>query len=384
MTAERGRRLIFLVTEDWYFWSHRLPMARAARDAGFEVAVATRVTAHGDAIREAGFTLHPMRWKRGRVGLLASLAAIAEITALYRRERPLIVHHVSLKPAVLGGVAARLAGVPLVVSMVTGMGYLGASRGVSARLFGLAARLALPVLFFGSGRRVVVQNEEDRARLAALRPGSAARVTIIPGSGVDLDFFRPEPEPPPPVTAAYAGRMIGIKGVATLVAAQQRLRARGIDLRLILAGDTDTENPTAIAPATLSAWARLPGVDWRGRCEDIRAIWRQAHIAVLASTGGEGVPKSLLEAAATARPIVASDVSGTRTIAQPGINALLVPAGDETALTEALAQLAADSGLRRRFGAAGRRLVEQGLDDRAIGSAIQAVYRNLLAEYEAR
>src|SRR5487761_404996 len=355
MPAERPK-LIFLVTEDWYFCSHRLPMARAARDSGFEVAVATRVTAHGDTIRAEGFTLHPLRWKRRAVGPFASTAAIAEIRRLYRRERPLIVHHVALKPALLGGIAARLAGVPIVVGMVTGMGYLGGSDRPGARLLGWLARRIAPLALFGRRGRVIVQNEDDRQALAALCPGNAARIVLIPGSGVDLARFAPAPEPAaPPVAVAYAGRMIAIKGVGVMVAEQRRARQQGIDLRLVLAGDSDDENPSAIARATLERWATLPGVSWLGRRDDVCAVWREVHIAALASLGGEGVPKSLLEAAAMARPIVATDIPGVRAIAQHQVNALLVPPGDEAALADALVTLARDAALRQRFGAAGRK-----------------------------
>jgi len=380
MSPERPK-LIFLVTEDWYFCSHRLPMARAARDSGFNVAVATRVAAHGEIIRVEGFTVHPLRWKRRALGPFASLAAIAEIRRLYRRERPLIVHHVALKPALLGGIAARLAGVPIVVGMVTGMGYLGGSDRPAAQLLAWLARRIAPAALFGRRGRVIVQNEEDRQVLAALCPGKATRIVLIPGSGVDLAQFAPAPEPAaPPVTVAYAGRMIGIKGVGVLVAAQQRARERGIDLRLILAGDSDDENPSAIARATLERWGALPGVTWLGRRDDVRAVWRDAHIAALASLGGEGVPKSLLEAAAMARPIVASDIAGVRSIAQHQVNALLVPPGDEAALADALATLARDGALRRKLGAEGRKRVEQGFSDAAIAAATRALYGELLRE----
>ena len=380
MSPERPK-LIFLVTEDWYFCSHRLPMARAARDSGFDVAVATRVVAHGEIIRAEGITVHPLRWKRRALGPFASLAAIAEIRQLYRRERPLIVHHVALKPALLGGIAARLTGVPIVVGMVTGMGYLGGSDRPAAQLLAWLARRIAPAALFGRRGRVIVQNEEDRQALAALCPGKAARIVLIPGSGVDLAKFAPAPEPAaPPVTVAYAGRMIGIKGVGVLVAAQQRARERGIDLRLILAGDSDDENPSAIARATLERWGALPGVTWLGRRDDVRAVWRDAHIAALASLGGEGVPKSLLEAAAMARPIVASDIAGVRSIAQHQVNALLVPPGDEAALADALATLARDGALRRKLGAEGRKRVEQGFSDAAIAAATRALYGELLRE----
>lgn len=378
--AEPMRKLIFLVTEDWYFWSHRLPMAQAAREAGFAVAVATRVAAHGERIRAAGFALHPLRWRRRSLGPLASLAAIFEIYRLYRRERPLAVHHVALKPTLLGGIAARLARVPIVIGMVAGAGYLATVPSLRARLIAAAARHLWPWLLLHRGCRVIVQNEDDRRDLAALCPAGAAHIVLIPGSGVDLERFQPLPEPPePPVTAAYVGRMIATKGVATLVEAQQRLQRRGLDLRLLLAGAVDPDNPTAIDPATLARWQALPGIRWIGHQADIREVWAQAHIAVLASLR-EGLPMSLLEAAALGRPIVAADVPGVRAIARHGVNAILAPAGDTEAFTVALAQLAGDGARRRAFGAAGRKLVAEGFSDHIVAARTRALYRALIAE----
>jgi len=381
-TASRGK-LIFLVTEDWYFWSHRLPMARAARDAGFAVAVATRVAAHGERIRAEGFALHPLTWRRRSTGLWASIAAIAEIYRLYRRERPRLVHHVALKPALLGGFAARLASVPATVSMIAGAGYLASAGGARARLLARALRLAWPILLLRRGSRVIVQNDDDRAGLAALRPAQAWRIEVIRGSGIDLEIFRPAPEPAAPIVIAYAGRMIAIKGVETLVAAHTLLRQRGSDVRLLLAGAPDPENPSAIDGATLARWARLPGVEWLGQCDDIREVWRAAHVAVLASLGGEGLPLSLLEAAAMGRPIVATDVPGTRDIARDGENAILVPPGDAPALASAIDALAGDPARRARYGAAGRRIVEDGFSDQAVGAATVALYRAVLDEVGA-
>jgi glycosyltransferase involved in cell wall biosynthesis len=374
------QKLIFLVTEDWYFWSHRLPMARAAQAAGFEVAVAARVAAHGERIRRAGFALHPLRWRRRSIGPLASLAAIAEIYGLYRRERPLIVHHVALKPALLGGIAALLARVPGCVSMIAGGGYLASAGSLKARLVGVAARLLWPIVLLRERCRVIVQNDEDRRELAALRPDVEWRIVTIPGSGVDLDRFRPAPEPDGPMTFAYAGRMIAIKGVATLVAAHQALLARAIAARLVLAGAPDRENPSAIDDATLARWRTLPGVTMLGHVDDIAPVWAGAHVAVLASLGGEGLPKSLLEAAAMGRPIVATDVPGTRDIARTGVNALLVPPGDVAALTEAFATLAGNGDMRHRFGAASRRIVEEGYSEQVVSAATVALYCALAEE----
>jgi glycosyltransferase involved in cell wall biosynthesis len=378
--SEGRKKLIFLVTEDWYFWSHRLPMARAAQATGFDVAIATRVAAHGERIERAGFRLLPMRWRREELGPWASLAAICEIYRLYRRERPFIVHHVALKAAMFGGIAAFLARVPGIVSIIAGIGYLGTSARWQARAMAAATRVVWPWLLLRRNCRLIVQNDEDRRAILALRPAARERVIVIRGSGVDLAHFQPLPEPPaPPVTVAYVGRMIAIKGVADLVAAQQKLQQDGVEVRLVLAGTPDPANPSSLAPTTLEAWSRLPGIRWLGHCADVRAIWAEAHIAALASHGGEGLPKTLLEAAAMGRAIVATDVPGTREIARDGINAALVPPGDIAALAAALAQLAGDPALRRRYAVAGRRVVEEGFSESAVTAATCDVYRALAA-----
>jgi glycosyltransferase involved in cell wall biosynthesis len=379
MTAARAK-LIYLVTEDWYFWSHRLPMARAAQRAGFDVAVATRIAEHGERIRAEGFALHPLSWRRRDIGPWASLRAIAEIYRLYSRERPLLVHHVALKPAVLGSAAALLAGVPAVVNAVTGVGFVASSPSLRARLLRRPMDFALARLLERANSRIIVQNAADRTLLLALRAGAGERVVVIRGSGVDTAHFRATPEPPaPPVVAGYAGRLLADKGIAALVEAQQSLRRRGSDLRLMLAGAPDPENPSSIDAATLAAWQALPGVTWLGEVGDIRALWSKAHIAVLASRR-EGLPKSLLEAAAMGRPLVATDVPGCREIARDGENALLVPADDTVALAAALERLAGDAALRRRFGAASRALVEGELAADAVGAATLACYLSLLQE----
>lgn len=378
MTIAPHPKLIYLVTEDWYFWSHRLPMARAAQHAGFDVAVATRVSEHGGRIRDAGFTLHPLRWRRGDIGPWPMLRAIAEIARLYRREKPVLVHHVALKAAMLGSIAALLAGVPAVINALTGVGFVASSPSFRARLLRWPINFALARLLERKNSRIIVQNDDDRRLLLALRAGAGERIVTIRGSGIDLTHFRPTPEPPQsPVIAGFAGRMLADKGVATLVEAQQRLQRRGTDLRLVLAGTPDPENPTSIPPATLAEWQSLPGITWLGHASDIRSLWAAVHFAVLPSRR-EGLPKSLLEAAAMGRAIIATDVPGCREIARDGINALLVPPDDADALASALERLTGDAALRRRFGAASRRLVETDLSDNAVGAATVALYRNLL------
>jgi glycosyltransferase involved in cell wall biosynthesis len=279
---------------------------------------------------------------------------------------------------VLGSAAALLAGVPAVVNAVTGVGFVASSPTLRARLLRRPMDFALARLLERANSRVIVQNEDDRALLLALNAGAAERIIVIRGSGVDTAHFQAVPEPPsPPVIAGYAGRLLADKGIAALVEAQQSLQRRGNDLRLMLAGTPDPENASSIDAATLAAWRHLPGITWLGEVEDIRTLWSQAHIAVLASRR-EGLPKSLLEAAAMGRPLVATDVPGCREIARDGVNALLVPADDARALAQALERLAGDAALRQRFGAASRALVESALAADAVGAATVACYRDLL------
>jgi glycosyltransferase involved in cell wall biosynthesis len=376
--AGRTPKLIFLVTEDWYFWAHRLPQARAARDAGFAVSVATRVDAHGDLIRSEGFTLHALGWRRGSVNPFAALSSMLEIARLYRRERPSIVHHVSQKPILLGSIAARLAKVPRIVNALTGLGFLFVASTLKARI---VRGVLLPILRNIASRRQVrflVENPDDGMMLKRLNIVPDHRLVLIKGSGVDVDHYQPLPEPPAPVVIGCAARMLRIKGVEDVVAAFRQLKAGGIDARLLLAGAPDSENPAAISEAELRAWATEPGIEWLGHVADVRQVWARAHIAVLASRGGEGIPMTLMEAAACGRPLVATDVPGCREVVVPEKTGLLAPPNDPAALAMALRRTVEDNGFRRRCGLAARERVTNGLDAGTVGRETVAVYRALL------
>jgi glycosyltransferase involved in cell wall biosynthesis len=376
--AAKSPKLIFLVTEDWYFWAHRLPQARAARDAGFAVSVATRVDAHGELIRGEGFTLHALGWRRGSVNPLAAVSSVLEIARLYKREHPSIVHHVSQKPILLGSIAARLAKVPRIVNALTGLGFLFVASTLKARV---VRGVLLPILRNIASLpqvRFLVENPDDGMMLKRLNLVPDHRLILIMGSGVDVDHYMPLPEPPGPVVIGCAARMLRIKGVEDVVAAFRILRAGGSDARLLLAGVPDPENPAAISEAELRSWAAEPGIEWPGHVSDVRQVWARAHIAVLASRGGEGIPMTLMEAAACGRPLIATDVPGCREIVVPEKTGLLAPPQDPAALAVALWRLVEDAEFRRRCGLAARERVTHGLDAGTVGRETVAVYRALL------
>jgi glycosyltransferase involved in cell wall biosynthesis len=222
-----------------------------------------------------------------------------------------------------------------------------------------------------------VQNPDDHALVRSLGVAEE-RICLIRGSGVDVQHLVPLPEPQTRVTAAFVGRLLEDKGVRTLVRAHTLLAERGRPMRLLIAGTPDPFNPSSVTPAEIEAWSARPGLALLGHVEDIRDVWAAAHIAVLPSRR-EGLPKSLLEAAACGRPLIATDVPGCREIARPGVNALLVPTDEPAALADALDALASDAALRRQFGAAGRALVETSFSAERIGEEIVALYRRMLA-----
>ena len=376
-SSEGRPKLLFTVGDDEFFCSHRMPVARAARDAGFAVAVACPVASHGDTIRAEGMRVLPVPMKRGRISPLADLRTLAALWRLYRAERPDIVHHVAMKPVLYGAAAARLAGAPVAVGALTGLGYVFSSRDVRARL--LRPLLSRGLRWALNGRRstCLTQNPDDAAFVAGLGV-DPRRIAVIPGSGVDTSRFAPSPEPAGPVRVTLVSRMLWDKGIGEFVEAARAARAHRPELRFTLIGAPDEGNPAAVPLAQLEAWQADGVVEWKGRRDDIPAVWRDSHIAVLPSYYAEGLPKTLIEAASCARPIVAADVPGSREIAREGESALLVPPRDPAALAASILRLADDPALRARLGAGGRRLVEREFSEERIAAATLALWRRLL------
>jgi len=374
--AVRRPLLLFVVTEDWYFWSHRLPMAEAAQTAGFDVAVACRVDAHRAAIEGRGIRVMPLtRLRRSGLNPLAEGRAVVELVALYRRERPAVVHHVAMKPVVYGALAARLTGVPGVVNALAGLGFVFTAQSLKARLLRPVLSAAFRLLLNQPGSRLLVQNADDAAAFARLV--APRRIVLVPGSGVDVTAFAPTPERAGPPVALCVARLLWDKGIGELVEAARLLRDRGVPLVVRIAGDRDPANPRCIPEATLDAWRAEGVVELLGRRDDIAALTAVAHIAVLPSYR-EGMPKSLLEAAACGRPLVTTDVPGCRALVRDGVTGLVVPARDAGALADALARLAQDGALRQRLGAEARREAEEIYSTQAIGRAMVTLYQQVL------
>jgi glycosyltransferase involved in cell wall biosynthesis len=359
------------------FWSHRRSLASSARDAGADVIVVTRVGRHGDDIRGEGVRLYDLRWRRGARNIAGELRALRDLVRIYRRERPDLVHHVGIKSALYGGIASWLTGVRRQVHTLAGFGYVQTGAHVRARWLRLIARWCFRHLLDGRDSRLIVQNPDDRSEVIDGGWFTPGRVVLIRGSGVDTVRFTVSPEPDDGVTVSLAGRLVRSKGVFELAEASRLLAQRGCRVRVRLAGEPDPENPETVDEFTLRRWVSEGLVEWDGWQDDMPGLWRDTNIAVLPSYR-EGLPKTLLEAAACGRALVAADVPGCREIVRDGENGMLVPVKDAVSLADAIERLAGDADLRRRMGAESRRRVETLYSDRVVIAETLDIWRGLL------
>ncbi len=378
MGAERPR-LLFVVTEDWYFVSHRLPLARAAVAMGYEVAVATRVGSHADSIRDAGIELIPLRTlRRSSLNPAREIATVFELIRAYRRWRPDIVHHVALKPVLLGSLAAALTHVPSRVNALTGLGSVFVQGRSWAQMLRPILRIGLRFVLSMGRAQLIVQNSDDLAVVLNELGASADLVTLIRGSGVDTKEFMPPSKEPTEHIVMLMSRMLWEKGVTEFVEAARRLRGSGVNARFVLVGAPDPSNPGSVPSERLSAWHEQGVIEWWGHRKDPESVLTQCAVFAFPSYYREGVPKVLLEAASCARGIVAVDVAGSREVVKHLSTGILVPARNSAALAIAIKRLLDDRSLRLSLGVEARRLAESEFSIERVIAMTVSIYEKLL------
>ncbi len=371
-------KIIFLVADDWFFWSHRLPLARRMRDLGAEVLVMTRVDRYKGALEKENFRVIPWQLSPGSLNPFAELRAYAQVVRTYRREKPALVHHVAIKPVAYGGAAARLCGNIPSVNAITGLGHAYVSRSLGMRLLWRTLLVILRSCLRGRRAMTIFQNNENYDLLVRAGVVQADRAVIIRGAGVDLCRFSPRPEPDGVPVVVLAARMLWEKGVGEFVETARKLRERGLSARFALVGNPDPNNPGCIPRDQLHMWAASGAVEWWGQQHNMPDVFGRSNLVCLPSYYGEGLPKVLIEAAACGRAIVTTDVPGCRAAVRNGENGLLVPPRDPDALAEAMATLLQSPSLRARMGVRGREIAEQEFSlDRVVQQTLD-VYRKLL------
>lgn len=375
--GSRPRRLLFVVNNPAFFLSHRKPIAVAAKNAGYQVHVATMAGDAASDIVALGFQHHEIPMSRSGKNPMQEGATLFALWRLFRKLQPDIVHAVTIKPVLYGGIAARLAGVPSYVAAVSGLGFIFMRKRQGFDFLRWAALQLYRLALGHRNSRVIFQNTADRDVLlqaGAVRP---EQVVLIRGSGVDLQAFAVAPEPPEPIVAVMVCRLLADKGVREFVEAARLSFTRSQRIRWVLAGSIDSGNPAGISTHELEAWRKQGMVDCVGEQSDVAGLYARSHIAVLPSYR-EGLPKSLVEAAACGRAVVTTDVPGCRDAIEPDVTGLLVPSHDAAALCSAVQRLADDPELRQRFGAEGRHLAERAFDIRLVVQRHLELYQTLV------
>jgi len=371
-------KLLIVVNELRFFLSHRLPIALVARDAGYEVHIASHVgkSEEIERLNQEQLQFHSISFHRSSVGLLQELTTLGELNKLYRGIQPDIVHHVTIKPVLYGTLVARWVGNIQILNAISGLGYLFIAQGWKSFIRKKTLLWGYRALLNSKKVWVLFQNPDDQSLFAKHKIIYQQHTSIIKGSGVDLQQFSPSPFPKGRIKIILVARMLWDKGVGEFVEAATALKKQGVDSEFILVGSTDLGNPESIPKEQLEQWNKSGVVKWLGERADIAQLLAESHIAVLPSYR-EGLPKSLIEAAAVGRPIVTTDVPGCREVVKDGENGFLVPAKDAIELSIAIQKLINNPKLLISMGKKGRLMAEQEFSIQQIVEQTLKLYKTL-------
>lgn len=372
----KKRKLMFVVNVDWFFMSHRVPIALEALRQGYEVHIATELINQKEAMEQLGLIVHPLSIDRSSASPITAARTFWQIVSILKKVKPDLVHLVTIKPVLLGGIAARFVGIGAVVAAVSGLGYVFLDRGWVSRIRRKVVAGLYRLALGHHNLKVIFQNPDDRDSLVRLVGLRANKVEMIRGSGVDLNEFRCTPLPDGVPIVLMAARLLADKGVREFVDAARLLRNGGRAVRCCLVGTPDLANPSSITEEELSLWVEEGFVERWGYRQDMANVLSAAHIVVLPSYR-EGVPKVLLEAAAVGRAVVTTDVPGCRDAIEPQVTGLLVPARDGQALASAIESLLDNPRKCIEMGLAGRLLAEKEFDVKQVVVKHMQIYQRL-------
>ena len=376
-------RFVFFANTDWYLYNFRLSTALQLMSQGAEVVMLSPPGEFGGRFAEHGIRWLTLPMDRASLNPLREAWTLQRLVQLLRAERPDLLHNFTVKCAVYGAIAARAAGVPAVVNAVAGMGYVFTSDHVKARVLKPIVSALMRGTLGGGHSRVILQNPDDADAFAASRLAPPQNIRLIRSSGVDTSRFRPRPRDatasPRPLRVLLAARLVWEKGIREFVDAASLLRRQGRTIEFLLAGMPDPGNPRSVARDEVEQWQRQGVLRWLGHVDDMPALLRDIDVMALPSYYREGVPKSLIEAAACGLALVTTDLPGCReVVTRHGIDGMHVEPRDAASLATVLAQLDDDRGLLQRLGERAREQALSDFDERLVIRKTIEVYGELL------
>ncbi|RYU44038.1 glycosyltransferase family 1 protein [Aliivibrio finisterrensis] len=354
------KKLLFIVNVDWFFISHRLPIALSALKQGFEVHIACALTDKREMLEKYGIIVHPLELSRSGVGLFSELKTLNSLYSIISSVQPDLTHCVTIKPVLYGNIIARFLKTSVRISSISGLGYVFIANGFKAKLFRFFIS-SLYKLALKNSQAVIFQNSSDRDVLKDLGALKEEQEVFIRGSGVDLNQYSVTREPADDMVVMLIARLLIDKGVNEFAQAAKIISSQRSDIRMVLVGDADLENPKSISPVQIRKWADTGILEHWGYSHDVVRTIAQSNIMVLPSYR-EGLPKSLVEAAACGRAVITTDVPGCRDAIEPNETGLLVPSKSTEELAEAIIKLADNEPLRHELASNGRKLAESEFD----------------------
>ncbi len=370
-------KLLLVVNVPWFFISHRLPVALAAKLRGYDVHIATSSGPEVEQIREKGFVVHEISFSRSSITPINEIKTLFSLFKLYKGLKPDIVHHVTIKPVLYGSFVAHLTNVTHVVNAISGLGFVFISTGLVAKLRRQLVEKAYRYVLHKQNVVAIFQNPDDQNSFIDAGILEKNKTIIIRGSGVDLESFSSVSEPAGQLVVVLAARMLWDKGIGEFVEAARLIKSKKRDVIFRLVGDIDEGNPKAIDRKQIELWCDEDVIEWSGFSSNISKLFSESHIICLPSYR-EGLPKVLIEAAASGRAVITTDVPGCRHAIEPDVTGLLVPVRNAPALAEAINRLLDNPSLRLEMGRAGRKLAEKEFSIHKVVDAHMQVYEDLL------
>jgi glycosyltransferase involved in cell wall biosynthesis len=352
---KKGKKILFITNVDWFFISHRLALAEEARKKGYDVYIAATNTGKLKELEAAGFTVFDLKINRKGTNPFGELIAILRILFILYKVRPQVLHNITLKIAIYGSLASRIIQVPRIVNAISGLGYLfTAEREIKSFSF---INLLMRIAFYKRGISFIFQNPDDLSHFEQMKFGVGNNLTIIRGSGINLEEYHCKERKSTDIRFILTARMLRNKGISEYIGAAKLVSLKYPNCKFLLVGGIDEDNPTSFSESELLNEINGTSVCWLGQRDDIKNLLQNSDVMVFPSYR-EGLPKSLIEASAMSLPIITTDTPGCRECVEDGVNGFLVPIQNKEMLAEKMEYLIENPVFIQRMGNESRKKAE--------------------------